>query len=791
VGRADGLSGRVCPEPAASCRSRTHEPAALPDRTPRVPEGQIGTRPRPDVGPGAILVPVTTLHEDLLSGLNPVQREAVLATEGPVLIIAGAGSGKTRVITHRVAYLLRQGISPRNVLAITFTNKAAGEMRERIQHLVGGAVAKDMWIMTFHAACARILRMEAERAGYGKNFTIYDDGDSQRVIAGVLKELDIDPRRWTPRSMANAISGAKNQLVPPEKYEQLAHAFPEKVASKVYAGYDAALRRANAMDFDDLLTRTVELFEAHPEALRRWQNRFRYVVIDEYQDTNHAQYRIVSLLAQASRNLCVVGDEDQSVYRFRGATIRNILEFERDWPDARIFKLEQNYRSTQTILDAANELIGNNSQRKPKRLFTERGTGSGIVVFQAEDEHEEAHFVAGEISQLTSSGVPGSEIAVFYRTNAQSRMLEETFFRYGIPYRVVGGQKFYDRREIRDAIAYLRAAHNPADRVSVVRAAGVPKRGIGDGSIAKLESFATSQGISLGEAIERAGEVPGLPGRARNGCLDLAVVLRLIRQRDADGLPLADVVRTAWEDSGMLDELKASSDVSDEGRIENLGELAGVAEEFSSRDDVGEGRLADFLERTSLISEVDVLADASELVTLMTLHNAKGLEFPVVFLTGLEEGVFPHIRSLDDPEDLEEERRLAYVGITRAQDRLYLTHAWSRSLWGGTNYNPVSRFLGEIPESLVETRGKAPRPRDRVHTWGSSPKAFSRPAAKEPSGYVVAVSPGDRVWHEAFGEGHVLEVKGAGTDAEVTVHFSDEGTKRLLLAYANLTKAGS
>lgn len=743
--------------------------------------------------------------DDLLDSLNPVQRAAAETIDGPVLIVAGAGSGKTRVITHRVAHIIAGGVSPRNCLAITFTNKAAGEMRERIESLVGGASAKDMWIMTFHSACARILRMEADRIGVGKNFTIYDDGDQQRVLNAALKDLNIDSRRWTPRSMSNAISDAKNNCVDASAYKLAASSFPERTVADVYSRYESALRLANAMDFDDLIMRCVELFEKHPETLRRWQSKFKYIVVDEYQDTNHAQYKWVSHLASEHHNLCVVGDEDQSVYAFRGATIRNIQEFERDYPNAQVYKLEQNYRSTQNILDAANHLIKNNSQRKEKKLFTDRGPGSDLIRYQAEDEHDEARYVASEIGRLTSEGLKGSDMAVFYRTNAQSRVMEEVFFRYGIPYRVVGGQKFYDRREIRDAIAYLRAAHNPADQISVGRAVGAPKRGIGDTSLAKLQTWAAVRGVALGDALGRADEVTGLSGRARNGCLDLYRVLELIRKRDADGLPLADVIRTAWEDSGMIDEFRATGTPEDEGRIENLQELAGVAEEFVGRDDAGDARLADFLERTALISEVDVLADASELVTLMTLHNAKGLEFPIVFLTGLEEGVFPHIRSLDDPEQLEEERRLAYVGVTRAQDRLYICNAHGRMLWGSTNYNPVSRFISEIPSELMQTFGNARRP-PRDQGWNRAPSNTSsysqssfgsgersapfveKPKPRQPDSFVVAVSPGDQVSHEAFGVGHVVEVKGSGSDTEVTVHFDDEGEKRLLLAYANLTR---
>jgi DNA helicase-2/ATP-dependent DNA helicase PcrA len=733
--------------------------------------------------------------QDLLADLNPVQREAVLATEGPVLIVAGAGSGKTRVITYRVAHLLRSGVRPRAVLAITFTNKAADEMRERIRWLVGSVIAQDMWIMTFHSACARILRFEADALqkdlgeGFGRNFTIYDDQDAERVLSAILKDLDIDPRKWSPRQIKNAISQAKNVCVDAAELTRVADSYPERMVAGVYTQYEARLRQANALDFDDLLMRTVELFEARPDILDKWQERFRYIVIDEYQDTNHAQYRFVNLLGAKFRNVCVVGDEDQSVYAFRGATIRNILEFERDYLDAKVFKLEQNYRSTQVILDAANALIRNNTQRKDKRLFTDKGTGARVVRYQADDEHDEAHFVSGEIARLTGQGDEkrkGSDIAVFYRTNAQSRVLEEIFLRYGIPYRVVGGLKFYERKEVRDAIAYLRAAHNPADRVALIRAAGSPKRGVGEGTIARLVGFADSTGIPLAEACARADEVGELTGRMKSGCLELAGVLRLIKERDAAGAPLPEVVRTAIEDSGLVASYEAEATIEGDSRVENLQELVGVAEEFKEgRDREGaEARLADFLERTSLISEVDMLADAEEVVTLMTLHNAKGLEFPVVFLTGLEEGVFPHVRSMSDPDQLEEERRLAYVGITRAQELLYLTHAWSRSLWGGTNYNPASRFLTEIPDELVDVLREAARPRDRGWSWESP---SSRRA--EPDRTVVRVAPGDRVFHEAFGAGRVVEVSGSGVDTEITVDFEDDGTKRLMAAYANLTKS--
>ena len=734
---------------------------------------------------------MTTSTEDLLADLNPVQKEAVLATEGPVLIVAGAGSGKTRVITYRVAHLLRKGVRPRQILAITFTNKAAAEMRERIRHLVGSSIAEDMWISTFHSSCARVLRYDAEHLGFGRNFTIYDEQDAERVISNVLKELNLDLKKWPARQMKHAISQAKNVLVDAAELHRVAQSYPERMVAQIYELYERRLREANALDFDDLLMRCVQLFETKPELLAKWQERFRYIVIDEYQDTNHAQYRFASLLAAKYRNLCVVGDEDQSVYAFRGATIRNILEFERDYPDATVFKLEQNYRSTQSILDAANALIRNNTQRKDKKLFTDRGTGAKVVRYQADDEHDEAHFVSGEINRLTThENIAGNEIAIFYRTNAQSRVLEEIFLRYGIPYRVVGGLRFYERKEVRDALAYLRAAHNPADRVSVVRAAQAPKRGVGEGTIEKVEAFARANDLALADAFERADEIQGITGRARSGVHDLARILKLIRERDAAEAALSDVIRTATEDSGLIAMFEAEDTIESESRVENLQELITVAEEFESarKDEGAPGRLADFLERTSLISEVDLLADTDEVVTMMTLHNAKGLEYPVVFLTGMEEGVFPHIRSLNEPDQLEEERRLAYVGITRAQSLLYLTHAWSRSLWGGTNYNPTSRFIGEIPTELIDVLREAEAPRARK--WVDYDQSRGRPRPVQTERTIVRVAPGDRVHHEAFGAGRVVEVKGSGADTEVTVNFDDEGTKRLVLAYANLTKAG-
>lgn len=740
--------------------------------------------------------------ETILDGLNPAQREAVEATEGPVLVIAGAGSGKTRVITHRVALLIDKKVHPRNILSITFTNKAAAEMRERIETLVGRGVASGMWIMTFHACCARMLRHDPEAAEIGRNFTIYDDSDSVRVVSRALKDLEIDPRRFTPRQVRNVISSAKNACVTARNYSEVASGYLERTVADVYLSYERTLKQNNALDFDDLLMKTVQMLERNIEARQRWQRRFQYVVVDEYQDTNHVQYRMVSLLSEPENNLCVVGDEDQSVYAFRGATIRNILEFERDYPSARVIKLERNYRSTQTVLDAANAVIANNLSRKEKSLFTELGQGDRITRYQAIDEHDEASWVAGEINRLLRETARGVEIAVFYRTNSQSRVLEEAFFKSGIGYRVVGGLRFWERKEIKDALAWLRAAMNPSDRISVLRALGSPKRGVGEGSMAKLEIFAATRALNLVEAAAQADAITSLTGKARNGLMEFSRLINLIQKRNEDlDVRLSDVVRTAFDDSGMIDELKASDLPTDESKIENLLELAGVADEFATRPDSGEGRLEEFLERAALIAETDVLIDPAETVTLMTLHNAKGLEFGYVFVTGMEEGVFPHSRSLDDPQELEEERRLAYVGITRAMRKLYVSHAWSRSLWGGANYNPVSRFISEIPEELMEVTGhEKVKPRDRGFDWGSSspsggfgagrgfqPRQKSRNADGDTT--VVAVKIGDKVMHEAFGVGEVIEISGAGSDAEITVNFEDEGARRLMAAYANLSKA--
>ncbi|MEX1046746.1 MAG: DNA helicase PcrA [Actinomycetota bacterium] len=709
----------------------------------------------------------------LLDALNPVQREAVLHTEGPVLIVAGAGSGKTRALTHRIAYLIREkGVPTGSVLAITFTNKAAKEMAERVEGLLGGPVTRGMWILTFHSACARILRREHDHLGMPSSFSIYDDGDTERLIVLALRDLNVDPKRFPPRAMAAAIGRAKDNLVSASEFARDASNFYEKTVADVYAVYERLLRSAGALDFDDLISETVRLFREHPEVLEHYQERFRYVLIDEYQDTNRAQYHLVNMLSSKHHNICVVGDADQGVYSWRGATIQNLLDFERDHPDAAVFLMEQNYRSTQSILGVANALIEHNVQRKPKSLWTQEPGGELAVRYRADNEHEEAAFVAGEVERLIEAeGHRYSDVAVFYRTNAQSRVLEDIFMKAGVPYRVVGGVRFYARREVKDILAYLRLLVNPQDAVSARRVVNMPKRGIGDQTVAALESFAAQEEVPFLEAARRVEEIDVLSPRAKGAVFTFVQVMDRLAGLLADGTSPFRMVEAAGNESGYIAELEAERTVDAEGRIENIKELVGVAAEFESRD--GEGGLAEFLEQVALVTEQDEYDQAASTVTLMTLHNAKGLEFPVVFIVGLEDGIFPHYRSMGDTGELEEERRLAYVGITRARERLYLCHAWSRTLFGGTNYNPPSRFLSEIPAGLlrvIEEDGK---------------KSATSVAPRDP----VSVGPGDTVVHDKWGEGVVLSVSGSGTDAQARIQFEDIGEKQLILAYAPLRRA--
>jgi DNA helicase II / ATP-dependent DNA helicase PcrA len=751
---------------------------------------------------------------DLLAGLNDAQRLAVLTTEGPTLIVAGAGSGKTRVLTYRVAHLIRdKRVPPTAILAITFTNKAAREMRERLRHLVGGVV-KAMWVSTFHSACVRILRRSGGALGYGSNFTIYDEGDAERLMTQVCRQLEFDPKRLAPRAIRHAVSAAKDELLGPEELADQALGFFQKRTAEAYRLYQQRLVESNALDFDDLIMQTVRLFREHPEVLAEYQRRFRYVLVDEFQDTNPAQYVLLRLLAAGHRNLSVVGDGDQSIYAFRGATVRNILDFEADYPDASVILLERNYRSTQTILSAANAVIANNLERKPKNLWTAIGAGNPIVRFQAENEHDEAAYVVEEVERLHDQGVDYGQVVVFYRTNAQSRPLEEVFVKAGLPYRIVGGVKFYDRREVKDLLAYLKAVINPLDEVSLRRVLNVPRRGIGDTSERAIGRFAAEEGIPFGEALRRAGEIPGLGSRQARSVADFVAVLDELAAGIAEGRSPSVLVQDAWTLSGLLRELEADGSIEGQGRVENVRELQSAAEEYELREgQEAEPTLAGFLESIALITDADQVESGSQSVTLMTLHTAKGLEYPVVFIVGLEENVFPHVRSIGEPRDLEEERRLAYVGITRARERLYLTNAWSRTLFGATNYNLPSRFLKEVPDELVTVAsdGRAGQGRGLPASWEEGGKAFGagrsslgqRPAAsfERPStpaerlanrgrgALDLALAPGDEVVHRQWGKGTVMATSGDGERAVAEVDFPELGRKRLLLRYAPLTRA--
>jgi DNA helicase II / ATP-dependent DNA helicase PcrA len=712
-----------------------------------------------------------TSPDQYLSDLNPAQREAVLATEGPVLVVAGAGSGKTRVLTHRIAHLVTAcGVKPNEILAITFTNKAAGEMKRRLESTLGD-VAQRMWVMTFHAACGRILRREAPRLAYRSNFTIYDQADQVRVVKAIVEEEGWDPKRFVPRGIHAQISSAKNQLVGPEEYAQRVGSFYEQTVAAVYDRYQRRLHASNAMDFDDLLMRTVEVLENHPDARDKWQKAFRYVLVDEYQDTNHAQYRLLQLLAGAHGNVFAVGDPDQSIYAFRGADIRNILEFERDFGGAQVIALEQNYRSTNAILRAANSLIANNRERKPKNLFSELGEGDPVRALEVEDEHAEARFVASELAGLFDEGYAGAEIAVFYRTNAQSRVLEDVLVRQEIPYQVIGGPRFYERAEIKDAVAYLQVIDNPFDAVSLTRIANRPRRGIGDASIARLQVYADAQGLSLFEALDHAEEA-GVGGAPLKAVRRLHTLLQEL-MAGALELPVSELLEKVLDRSGYIEALRAERTIEAQGRIENLLELGGVTLEYQEAAE--SPTLSEFLQQISLFSDQDALAEEGTRVTLMTLHNAKGLEFRAVFLVGMEEGVFPHARSVEE-QGIEEERRLAYVGLTRAQERLTLTHASTRSLWGSRDYRTPSRFLEELPDEIEHERL-------RPASW----TGYNAPRASlAPSGPTPDLSTGDSVRHSTLGEGVVVRIEGDGV---VTVRFAQDGAeRRLMLDYAPLEK---
>jgi DNA helicase-2/ATP-dependent DNA helicase PcrA len=764
----------------------------------------------------------------LLEGLNGPQRAAVEHEGRPLLIVAGAGSGKTRVLTHRIAYLLAaRGVHPGQIIAITFTNKAAGEMKERVAALVGPR-ARQMWVSTFHSACVRILRAEHEHAGLKSTFSIYDADDSRRLMQLVARELDLDPKRYPPRSLAAQVSNLKNELLDPDAFAATAKGPNERTLAEAYALYQRRLKEAHALDFDDLIMTTVHLLQAHPQVAEAYRRRFRHVLVDEYQDTNHAQYVLIKELVgppdgePPPAELAVVGDADQSIYAFRGATIRNILEFERDFPNARTVMLEQNYRSTQTILDAANAVIDRNPSRKPKRLWSEQGAGEQIVGYVADTEHAEADWAAREIDRLSGAGAarPG-DVAVFYRTNAQSRVFEEVFIRVGLPYKVVGGVRFYERREVRDALAYLRAVANADDTVSIRRILNTPRRGIGERAEACVEALASRERISFGAALRRADEAPGISTRAANSIKDFVALLDEVREMGVVAPP-EEQLEALLRRSGYLDELEESVDPQDVGRVENLQELVAVAREYTERAEAqaaaaGEppsadtaapvATLAGFLEQVALVADADEVPsddpDHQGVVTLMTLHTAKGLEFPVVFLTGLEEGVFPHMRSLLDNRELEEERRLAYVGVTRARRRLYLSRAVTRSGWGQPQYNAPSRFLAEMPDELVDWerteaaytswsgmgggvggRAAAAERAARSGFAGGTARASrlaerlgidaARLATASDLPQVPTLAAGDRINHQRYGLGRVLAVEGFGPRARVQIDFGDQ-----------------
>jgi DNA helicase-2/ATP-dependent DNA helicase PcrA len=740
----------------------------------------------------------------LLEGLNPQQQAAVIHSGGPLLVVAGAGSGKTRVLTRRIAYLMaRRGVAPYEILAITFTNKAAGEMKERVGALVG-PVAKSMWVSTFHSACVRLLRQEAVRLGYGNSFSIYDSADSLRLITIVAKELNLDPKRYPARQFQSIISNAKNELMGPHDYVNATKNQFEEVVADVYAIYQRRLQQANAMDFDDLILKTVEVLQKFPEAKARLRSRFKHVLVDEYQDTNHAQYTLVKELVGNAQEglppaeLCVVGDADQSIYGFRGATIRNILQFELDYPNATTVLLEQNYRSTQNILSAANAVITKNEGRKEKNLWSEEGAGAPLIGYVAESEHDEAEFIKDEIRELQRSGQsePG-DTAIFYRTNAQSRVFEEVFMRSALPYKVVGGLRFYERKEIKDLLAYLRVLANLADEISLRRIINVPKRGIGDRAIECVDLYAQTNNLSFWSALSQCDQAPDMPNRAAQSVKEFVSMMIALRTLVEAKTRPSVIIEAILEQSGLLSELSSSTDPQDEVRVENLKELVAVSMEYEERpfDELGEDEeisLAGFLEKVSLVADADEIPEGEDhggVVTLMTLHTAKGLEFPTVFLTGMEDGIFPHSRTLGEKDEIEEERRLAYVGLTRAEKRLYISRAEYRSSWGSPTYNPASRFLDEIPEGVIEWRNQG-------GTSSLSPSLTRKPrvattappraTGKKSTAMELAV--GERVSHDTFGLGTVVAIAGEGDKSEATINFGQYGEKRLLLRYAPVEK---
>lgn len=739
---------------------------------------------------------------DCTYGLNPQQAEAVINTEGPMLIMAGAGSGKTKVLTCRVANLLQKGVRPYRILAITFTNKAAAEMRERVNNMSGPA-AKDVWLFTFHAFCARFLRMEIDKLpGYGGNFAIYDTADSQNLIKQILKEMNLDDKRFQPSGILSRISNAKNALQDAAVFARQAGDFYEQKVADIYSRYEQKLQLNNALDFDDLLMLSIKLLQENKEVREKYQDRFDYLLVDEYQDTNHAQYLLTKFLAAEHRNICVVGDADQSIYGWRGADIQNILDFEKDYPDAKVIKLEQNYRSTQIILDAANAVIENNTGRKPKNLWTENKSGADIIYFQAVDERDEARFVIEQLQNLQrTENKKLGDMAILYRTNTQSRIFEEMLIKSGISYNMVGGLKFYERKEIKDIIAYLRVIFNPADSLSLLRIINVPKRGIGDASLAKIQAYAAANNVSLFEAVSNAAAIDGLSSRFVSKLDDLAgIIFELMNL--ANEAPVEDLIDRVLRDTGYLEELENERTPQAQSRIDNLHELISVAQEFAASEE--ENNLENFLAHVALVSDIDDTELGEDAITLMTLHSSKGLEFPVVFLVGMEEGLFPHARTLMDETEIEEERRLCYVGITRAKEKLFLSSTKMRTIYGNTVTYPPSRFLQEIPARLVKTIKRQERfsalenfkqvsekysARLQKPASTFNPHSFmpQKPAAAA-GGTGTRFNTGDKVSHSKWGEGMVVSVKDSPDGQEVKVAFAGAGVRSLLTKYAVLKK---
>ncbi|HAP9141514.1 TPA: DNA helicase PcrA [Enterococcus faecium] len=739
---------------------------------------------------------------ELLNGMNPRQKEAVLHTDGPLLLMAGAGSGKTRVLTHRIAYLIEEKeVNPWNILAITFTNKAAKEMKERVNAILASG-GEDVWVSTFHSMCVRILRRDVDFIGYNRNFTIIDSSEQLTLMKRILKELNIDPKKYDPRSILGTISQAKNSLQTPQDFAKMQGSYYEEIAAKCYAAYQKELQYNQCMDFDDLIMNTIRLFEEHPDSLTYYQNKFHYIHVDEYQDTNHAQYTLVNLLAGRFRNLCVVGDADQSIYGWRGADMQNILDFEKDYPDAAVILLEQNYRSTKNILSAANQVIENNSNRKPKNLWTENKEGNKITYYRADNERDETRFIVDRMQEeIRSNHRNYGDFAILYRTNAQSRVMEETLLKANIPYKMVGGHKFYDRKEIKDILAYLNVLANPQDSISFERIVNSPKRGIGPGSIEKLRSFASLHEWPLLEAAQNV-DLANIGGKAGQQLGAFGEMIQEVTQM-IQYLTVTELTKEVLDRSGYLEDLKIQNTLETQARIENLEEFLTVTQEFDKQfeqqneedADAPEEKLTVFLNDLALVSDIDNLEEDASQVTLMTLHAAKGLEFPVVFLIGLEEGVFPLSRALMEESELEEERRLAYVGITRAEEALYLTNAFSRTLYGRTQYNRPSRFVEEIDQELLEIEGMRPTPKKtpvfakKTAYSYKQPETAVVPSKSATGGENNNWKPGDKVKHKKWGLGTVVRVSGTSKDLELDVAFPSQGVKRLLAAFAPIEKA--